>query len=321
VSGMVDMRGAADKVQSIVQNVCSTLQTGVSSLASNLPDLHQLEKQHKQLKEGNIHDSDDEQTSDNENGSSVIDDLAPYLPDVNSIEDSQILETCVRDFELGPKDPTEVDAFENDDIEIRSLLMLDCSIAGLDRSVMPDHEELDSLPAIKSSISHNVEVSPSTAIIKSIILSSAADDDLDESNKEFLPTKVSEQPVISNLSNDEFDLDDDSRQLSIDQSIPGSHQSDNGEDSIPYDSHELEVRAAMEELIDEEEILPERNITTDATMNPIPLHTTASKVEEQVVTPTKCQVKDTSKDSSMDDDVEEDFELISADELSLHEDS
>ena len=42
VAGMVDVRGAADKVQSIVHNVCSSLQTGVSSLASNLPDLHQV---------------------------------------------------------------------------------------------------------------------------------------------------------------------------------------------------------------------------------------------------------------------------------------
>ena len=67
--------------------------------------------------------------------------------------------------------------------------------------------------------------------MKSIILSSATEDDFDESNKEFLPTKVLsvEQPAISNVPNDdEFDLDDDSRQLSIDQSIPESHQSDNG---------------------------------------------------------------------------------------------
>ena len=42
VAGLVDMRGAADKVQSLVQNVCSTLQTGVSSLTSNLPDLNQV---------------------------------------------------------------------------------------------------------------------------------------------------------------------------------------------------------------------------------------------------------------------------------------
>ena len=67
--------------------------------------------------------------------------------------------------------------------------------------------------------------------MKSIILSSATEDDFDESNKEFLPTQVlsAEQPAISNVPNDdEFDLDDDSRQLSIDQSIPESHQSDNG---------------------------------------------------------------------------------------------
>ena len=43
VSGMnVDIRGAADKVQSLVQNVCSTLHTGVSSITSNLPDLQQV---------------------------------------------------------------------------------------------------------------------------------------------------------------------------------------------------------------------------------------------------------------------------------------
>ena len=34
--------GVRDKMSSIVQNVCSTLQTGVTSLASNLPDLHQV---------------------------------------------------------------------------------------------------------------------------------------------------------------------------------------------------------------------------------------------------------------------------------------
>ena len=35
--------GVRDKMSSIVQNVCSTLQTGVTSLASNLPDLHQVQ--------------------------------------------------------------------------------------------------------------------------------------------------------------------------------------------------------------------------------------------------------------------------------------
>ena len=40
--GIVGVRCAADKMSSIMQNVCSTLQTGVTSLASNLPDLHQV---------------------------------------------------------------------------------------------------------------------------------------------------------------------------------------------------------------------------------------------------------------------------------------
>ena len=40
--GIVDVRCAADKMQSIMQNVCSTLRTGVTSLASTLPDLQQV---------------------------------------------------------------------------------------------------------------------------------------------------------------------------------------------------------------------------------------------------------------------------------------
>ena len=78
----------------------------------------------------------------------------------------------------------------------------------------------------------------------------------------------------------------------------------------------------MEEIIDEEEVLPLRSIVTNTAINPRLLaNTAASKVDEQVVTPTRHQVQDTIKDISIDDDVEEDFELISADELSLHEDS
>ena len=46
----------------------------------------------------------------------MTDDLAPYLPDVNSIESSQVLETCAREFELGPKDPTEVGSLEDDNV-------------------------------------------------------------------------------------------------------------------------------------------------------------------------------------------------------------
>ena len=36
--------------------------------------------------------------------------------------------------------------------------MLDCSIAGLDQSAMPDHEELDSLPSINLESSYKEEV-------------------------------------------------------------------------------------------------------------------------------------------------------------------
>ena len=36
--------------------------------------------------------------------------------------------------------------------------MLDCSIAGLDQSAMPDHEELDSLPSINLERSYKEEV-------------------------------------------------------------------------------------------------------------------------------------------------------------------
>ena len=75
----------------------------------------QLEKQHKELKEGNKDDTEDDQDSDNDNGAMSNDDLAPYLPDVNSIESSQILDTCVKDFELERKDATEEDN-DNDDV-------------------------------------------------------------------------------------------------------------------------------------------------------------------------------------------------------------
>ena len=67
-----------------------------------------------------------------------------------------------------------------------------------------------------------------TSIAKPLGFSSATYDDFDGSNREFLPAEVSAQPLTSNISNNEFDLDDDSRQLSIDQSFPESHQSDNG---------------------------------------------------------------------------------------------
>ena len=62
-----------------------------------------------------------------------------------------------------------------------------------------------------------------------MLSSVAPDDESDEPNKEFLPEAlVSKQSARSNVSTDEFDLDDDSRQLSIDQSFPESRQSDNG---------------------------------------------------------------------------------------------
>ena len=62
--------------------------------------------------DGIVHSGNDQVIGD-EGGAALIDDLAPYLPDVNSIESSQILETCVREFELGPKHPTEVESFGN----------------------------------------------------------------------------------------------------------------------------------------------------------------------------------------------------------------
>ena len=80
--------------------------------------------QQKQLKEGSVEDSLYNQTGGEENDATLSDDLAPYLPDVNSIESSQLLETCVRDFELEYKDPTEADAFENDDVSNYRLLRM-----------------------------------------------------------------------------------------------------------------------------------------------------------------------------------------------------
>ena len=76
----------------------------------------QLEKQQKELKEATSDDIEVDSSKENENIDISNDDLAPYLPDVNSIESSQLLETCVTNFELEKKDPTEVEAFENDEV-------------------------------------------------------------------------------------------------------------------------------------------------------------------------------------------------------------
>lgn len=78
----------------------------------------------------------------------------------------------------------------------------------------------------------------------------------------------------------------------------------------------------MEELIDEEEILPTASGQEGTELNPTALRIIEKVVDREVVKSTKTCLQESSKDSSsMDDNVEEDFELISADELSLHEDS
>jgi hypothetical protein len=286
--------------------------------------MQQLEKEQKELKGDGIVHSGNDQVIGDEGGAALIDDLAPYLPDVNSIESSQILETCVREFELGPKHPTEVESFGNV-VDDNQTSLLDCSIAGLDRSIMPDHDELDSLPAIHAPASGNTleDHYSDNVINRSIILRSATpEDEVDELDKEFLPVinvvSSEKRTTSSNISNDEFDLEEDSRQLSIDQSYPASHHSDIGEDCIPYDSHELEVQAAMQELIDEEENerAPVKSIMDDKDVDPILLpHDTDTKVDEEEPKQGKKKIKDSSKESSID--LEEDFELISADELSF----
>ena len=72
--------------------------------------------QQKQLKEGSEQDTENVSTAVGQDGATLADDLAAYMPDVSNIENSQILETCVREFELGNKDPTRVESFENDEV-------------------------------------------------------------------------------------------------------------------------------------------------------------------------------------------------------------
>merc|ERR1712224_531826 len=148
-----------------------------------------------------------------------------------------------------------------------------------------------------------------TKASKSVVLSSveADDDEFDETNL------VSKKPTKSNVSNDEFDLDDeDSRQLSIDQSFPDSRQSES--ESIPYDNHEHQVRAAMEELIDEE-ILSNKVVRVVDESHASAIEDLNVQAKQEVSKPTKVPLeKSRSKDSSPSD-VEEDFELISADDL------
>ena len=90
--------------------------------------LFQLEVQQRQLK---THDGTttannspiSKQHQEDSVGGNLLmldDDLAPYMPDVTSIENSQILESCVGEFELGGacKDPTQAESFENDDVSV-----------------------------------------------------------------------------------------------------------------------------------------------------------------------------------------------------------
>ena len=57
--------------------------------------MFQLEKQQKELKEATSDDIEVDSSRENDDIDISNDDLAPYLPDVNSIESSQLLETCV----------------------------------------------------------------------------------------------------------------------------------------------------------------------------------------------------------------------------------
>ena len=93
-------------------------------------------------------------------------------------------------------------------------------------------------------------------------------------------------------------------------------------DSIPYDNHELEVRAAMEELIDED-ILSPKVVRVGEEVNPTSVRDLDIQVRKEAIQPTKVPLeKSKSKDSSpSDDNVEDDFEVISAEDLSLNEDA
>ena len=95
-----------------------------------------------------------------------------------------------------------------------------------------------------------------------------------------------------------------------------------GEDSIPYDNNDLAVRTAMQELIDEEEaaMLPNKHVMTDSEINPTPFRTIDNKPHEEAVSSPSNDLQESTstKDNSSDDYIEEEFELISADELSLN---
>ena len=93
-------------------------------------------------------------------------------------------------------------------------------------------------------------------------------------------------------------------------------------ESIPYDNQELQVRAAMEELIDEE-ILTHKVLRGEDELKPSAIDNRDTTVKPDTTLPAKVPLQNLrSKDSSpSDDNVEEDFELISAEDLSLSEDA
>ena len=101
-----------------------------------------------------------------------------------------------------------------------------------------------------------------------------------------------------------------------------------GDDVIPYDNNESEVRAAMEELIDEEEeaMQPLRFAHDEVDyykLRPENQECTPSgEPDRDTCMPSTSTLKDStsmSKKESFDDSLEEDFELISAEELSFQE--
>ena len=101
-----------------------------------------------------------------------------------------------------------------------------------------------------------------------------------------------------------------------------------GDDVIPYDNNESEVRAAMEELIDEEEqaMLPLRlshDEPDNYKLRPENQDGTHSgEADRDTCLQSASTLKDStsaSKRESIDESLEEDFELISAEELSFQE--
>jgi len=132
-------------VSDMMHSVYSSVQSGMATISSNLPDLSTLEQTHQQLVQrryGSAAAGEGEASSASTSAAAAASDdlddesMRPYLPDDEDASNHQILESCS---DPGDKDPTQVESFHQSAHEEDDSLL-----EGLEpQSPMPAYDELD----------------------------------------------------------------------------------------------------------------------------------------------------------------------------------